>query len=370
MSSLVAAEAMRTGIRRFSTDIEVDCIPVADGGDGLVEVLAGALAGEIISVRVCGPLQDEVEAIFCHVPQTDLAIIEMAQASGLALVGEGERNPEKTSTLGTGQLIAYCLDLKVKKLIVGLGGSATCDGGIGAATAVGYRFVDNQGRLLDPIGANLGRIASIVTDTVDRRIDSVVFETVCDVVNPLTGPNGASFVYSPQKGADADQVKRLDDGLRHLASIVRRDLGIDIENLAGAGAAGGLGGGLCAFFGAELKRGAELVLDLVGLAEKVKGADPVLIGEGQMDFQTKFDKAPAAVARIAREAGVPCVAICGQKGANISDLHSLGIDAVFTLCDGPMTLDRAVKNGQSLLTDASEQVIRLCSRFGKTLSNM
>jgi glycerate kinase len=235
------------------------------------------------------------------------------------------------------------------------------------ASALGYRFLDKDGKALTPIGGCLQMIHSIDRSEVDKRLRNVVIEGVCDVTNPLTGPNGASYVYSSQKGATAGQVKDLDEGLENLAAVIQRDMGIDIRETTGAGAAGGLGGGLHAFLGARLRKGIDLVIDIVKLKEKIRGADLVLTAEGRIDFQTKYDKAPAGVARAAKEAGVPCIAICGGVGERIEELYDIGIDAVFTLCSGPQTLESAMQNGFNLLSHAVEQVVRtfLAGRSGK-----
>ncbi len=365
MSGYEAAQAICRGLQRISPNVEVVCLPVADGGDGLVEVLAEALQGEIMWANVCGPLHESVEASFCLVNSGTAAVIEMAQASGLALLDEKLLNPDKTTTLGTGELIRGCLDMEIKRLVIGLGGSATCDGGIGAATALGYKFLDERGRQLTPIGENLIHIKSIDATGVDRRIFDVVVEGVCDVANILTGLDGASYVYSPQKGADTDQVARLDEGLCNLAAVIRKDLDIDIEFLPGAGAAGGLGAAVHAFMGGSLRKGIDLVIDLIGLKEKITDADLVITGEGKIDHQTIFDKAPAGVARVARENGVACIAIAGSIGENIGELHEIGIDAVFSLCRGPETLDKAMTLGTELLEDAAEQVGRFFLAAGK-----
>ncbi|MBM9603257.1 glycerate kinase family protein [Desulfopila inferna] len=354
-----AAEAIRRGIHRFSPLIDVECLPVTDGGDGLVDILSRSLDGEILTAAVAGPLRHSITAPYGYIRKSHTGIVEMAKASGLALVPPNRRNPAKTTTLGTGQLIRQCLDLHAERIILGLGGSATCDGGIGAAAALGYRFLDGRGDALEPIGESLIHIQTIDVEQVDARIFDVAIEALCDVGNPLTGSNGASYVYSPQKGADAEQVRILDQGLSNLAEVIRKDLGLDVEMLPGAGAAGGLGAAVHAFFHGELKKGIELVIEILGLREKLKGADLVITGEGRIDFQTQFDKAPAGVAAAAREAGVPCVAICGAIGKNIEDLYDLGIDAVFSLCREPVSLEKAIADGEHLLEEAAEQVVRL-----------
>lgn len=359
LSAFQAAQAIRRGIRRLFLPIDVVCLPVSDGGDGLMDVLAGALNGRIIEFTVAGPLEDQITAPICFLEEEQTGIVEMAQASGLVLVPEELRNPEKTTTLGTGQLISKCLDLEVRRLVVGLGGSATCDGGIGAATALGYRFLDESGSVLQPIGENLIHIRSIDASLRDKRIDDVTVEAVCDVANPLTGPEGASYVYSPQKGGDAEQVARLDEGLANLAEVIQHDLGIDLSALPGAGAAGGLGAGIHAFLGGKLRKGTDLVLDLVGFQKALSGADLVITGEGSIDYQTKFDKAPAGVARCAHEEGIPCIAICGSLGEGVDELYDVGITAVFSICNRPININQAIAEAEELLANAAEQAVRL-----------
>lgn len=359
-----AARAMAAGVVRALPDAEVVMVPVADGGDGLVDVAHAALAGALCQTTVTGPLFERRAATFCHVPATAFAAIEMALASGLALVPADRRNPEETTTLGTGELIRAALDLGCTRIGVGIGGSATTDGGIGMAQALGIRFLDDGGRDVPPTGGGLARIARIDIAGRDPRVGRVRIEAVCDVDNPLTGPRGAAAVYGPQKGATPAQVDRLDAGLGHLADLIQRDLGVACRDLPGAGAAGGLGAGLHAFLGAELKRGVDLVLDLVGLDERLAGADLVLTGEGQIDFQTAFGKAPAGVGARARARGIPCVAIAGSVGEGIDRLADVGIVAVFSLCRRPMGLDQAMAEAAPLLEHAAEQVARLyaCGR--------
>jgi len=284
--------------------------------------------------------------------------VEMAVASGLALLTPQQRNPSLTTTYGTGELIRAALDLGVRHIVVGIGGSATNDGGIGMATALGMRFLDVAGKPVAPVGGALGQIHRIDASGLDPRLARLRCEAICDVDNPLLGARGAAHVYGPQKGASPAQVEELDAGLAHLADVIAADLGLDVRDLPGAGAAGGLGAGLHAFLGAELRRGVDLVLDLVGLDAHLTGADLVITAEGQIDFQTAFGKAPAGVAQRARLQGIPCMAIAGGIGERITDLHHIGIDAVFSLCHGPMTLKQAMEDGPSLLQAATEQVVR------------
>lgn len=358
LSAAEAAEAMKKGVLAALPEAEVICVPMADGGDGLTEVMAAALGGLLVPVKVQGPRFDGQEACFCLVAERGLAVIEMARASGLALLREELRDPTLTSTFGTGELIRAALALGARRIIVGLGGSATCDGGIGMAAALGYKFLGADGRELSPIGLSLPLIERIDGSGLDPRLAGVKIVGICDVNNPLTGESGASRVYSPQKGATPEQVQLLDEGLAHLAAVIARDLGPGIDRMPGAGAAGGLGGGLHAFLGAELQRGIDVVIDLTRLKEKLRGAGLVLTAEGQIDFQTRFDKAPAGVARAAQEEGVPCIAICGSIGERIEELYGSGISAVFSLCQGPQSLEFAIANGSSQLTQAAEQVVR------------
>ncbi|MGW8193983.1 MAG: glycerate kinase family protein, partial [Desulforhopalus sp.] len=268
------------------------------------------------------------------------------------------QDPTETTSYGAGELVRAALAEGAKRIILGLGGSATCDGGTGLAAALGYRFLDKKGKEVAPVGRSLIEIHAIDASGVDERLADLVVEAVCDVTNPLTGPDGASYVYSPQKGATPEQVKFLDDGLENLADVVMRERGIDIRNIPGAGAAGGLGGGVHAFLGAKLRKGIDLVIDVIRLAERVQGADLVITGEGQVDYQTKFDKAPAGVARVAKKEGIPCIAVCGGVGERIDELYDLGISAVFSLCRGPQSLESTMADSRQLLAHGVEQVVR------------
>ncbi len=352
------AAAMETGIRRVLPDAEVVRVPVADGGDGLVEVTREALHGERRRLLVTGPRFHLVEAEFCLVPEMRLAAIEMALASGLALLAEDERNPMQTTTLGTGELIRAALDLDVERIIVGIGGSATNDGGMGMATALGVRFLDGDGRPVRPVGGSLEQVRHIDISQLDPRVGRVRFQALCDVTNPLVGPEGAARVYAPQKGASPQEVEALERGLANLARVIHADLGLDVAAMPGAGAAGGLGAGLYAFLGAELVPGIDLLLELVGLDDKLTDADLVLTGEGQIDFQTAFGKAPAGVAARARSRGIPCLALAGSVGHNLGELHQRGIDAVFSICPGPVSLDAAMRNAEDFLAATTEQALR------------
>lgn len=359
MSASAAAQAMREGALQAIPDAAVRMVPVADGGDGLVDVFLNALNGVEEHKTVSGPLWEKTDACFCYVPARKMAAIEMAVASGLALLPPERRDPTKTTTYGTGELIAKALRLGARRLTIGIGGSATNDGGTGVAAALGVRFLDAAGHELQPVGGNLHMIADIDTDGLMHEAREAIFDVACDVDNPLLGEKGAARVYGPQKGATPQQVKDLEFGLANLADVIERKLSMNVRDIPGGGAAGGLGAGLLAFLGAKLRKGIDLVFQAVGLEDKIIGADLVLTAEGQIDFQTKFGKAPAGVAALAKKHGIPCVAIAGGIGEGISDLHDCGITAVFSLCPAPVTLAEAMQNGGGYLRAATEQIIRL-----------
>ena len=363
-----AARALARGVRRAVPGAELVAVPVADGGDGLLELAIDAWGARRIPVRVTGPCFAPVEAALAWVPERRLALIEMALASGLALVPEAERNPLLTTTRGTGELIRAALDLGAETLLVGIGGSATTDGGIGMASALGYRFLDAAGREVAPTGAGLAALARIDASGADQRLARVDLQAVCDVDNPLTGPRGAAAVYGPQKGASPAQVARLDAGLVNLAALVAegfpKDSSAELASRAlaeqpGAGAAGGLGFGLQAFCGARLRPGAELVLEMLEFDRHLVGTDLVLTAEGRLDSQTLAGKAPALVAARARHAGIPCIAIAGSLEPGLPGLADRGFTAVLSLCPGPLSLADAMARTEELLEEAAEQVVRI-----------
>jgi len=358
LTATQAAEAMAHGIARVDPAIQPVLIPVADGGDGLTEILITALHGQAQHATVTGPDGVPVRAMFCHVPARRLAVIEMAAASGLALLPPARRHPLLTTTRGVGELIRAALALDMGHLIIGIGGSATNDGGIGMATALGATFLDAAGAPVRPIGAALETIEHLDLRGLDPRLTRVQIEAICDVDNPLLGERGAAQVYGPQKGATPAQVQQLDAGLAQLAMVIERDLGLDVRELPGAGAAGGLGAGLKAFLNATLRRGIDVVLDLVELNAALPGADLVLTAEGQIDAQTAFGKAPAGVAQRAHALGIPCIAIAGSLCGKPDALHALGINAVFSLCPGPISLDQAMTHSSTYLAAAAEQAVR------------
>nr|PZN71570.1 MAG: glycerate kinase [Bacillota bacterium] len=366
LTAAQVAEAMAAGVRRVWPDADLALVPMADGGEGTVQALVDATGGRLITAAVRGPLGDPVEAVFGMLGDGETAVIEMAQASGLTLVPPERRNPLITTTYGTGELIRRALDLGAKRLIIGIGGSATNDGGAGMAQALGARLLDEDGRELEPGGAALARLARIDVAGLDPRVRSVQITVACDVDNPLTGPRGASAVFGPQKGATPEMVVQLDAALRRWAEVIRRDLGRDVENVPGAGAAGGLGAGLMAFLNAELRRGVEIVVEATGLDRHLAGADLCLTGEGSTDFQTVRGKTPMGVAAAARRHGVPVICLSGGLGRDYQQIYDVGIDAALPIVPGPVDLETAIREAARYVTDATERALRLVA-VGKRL---
>lgn len=358
LSALEAADAIGEGVRAAAPDADLVLVPIADGGDGTVDALVAATHGERRTLRVRGPLGDPVDAHYGMVDGGSTAVIEMARAAGLALVPSEKRDPRVTTTYGVGELLQHAFDEGARHFIVGIGGSATNDGGAGMAQALGYHLLDENGHELPPGGLALKRLARIHTGGVHANWKEAQVEVACDVTNPLTGPSGASAVYGPQKGATPEMVAELDAALRRHAEVIRRDLGVDVEQLPGAGAAGGLGAGLVAFTRARLGPGAEMVMEALKLDDKLKGADLVITGEGRLDSQTaRFGKGPAAVARHARNAGIPVIAIGGSV-ADETELRLL-FDGLEATVVGPSSLDEAIAQARPLLVRAATRLTRL-----------
>ena len=353
------AEAMRDGVLRAAPEAHVRLVPMADGGEGTVQSLVDATGGRFDTVEATDPLGGKITARFGILGDGKTAAIEMAAASGLALVPPEKRNPRITTTAGTGDMIREALDDGARDFIVGIGGSATNDGGTGMAAALGVRFLDADGKCLPPGGAALATLDRIDMSGLDERVGESTFHVACDVDNPLTGPHGASATYGPQKGATPEMVKELDACLGRLARVVQRDLGTDVEHLAGAGAAGGLGAGLVAFLGATLGPGVDLVLEAVNFREIVRDADLVITGEGGLNHQSARGKTPVGVARAAKEFGLPVVALCGSVRDGYEAVHAEGIDAVLPIVNGPMSLEDAFANAGDLIAQAAQETVRL-----------
>ena len=365
VTALEAARAMEEGVLRVVPDAETVIVPVADGGDGTVETLVDATGGEIRSATVTGPLGSAVTAEWGALGDGHTAVIEMARTSGLALLSPAELDPLRATTYGLGEVIREALDAGFRSFIVGLGGSATKDAGAGMAQALGIRLLDEAGNDLPPGGAALAGLRRIDVTGMDTRAQGARFLIACDVSNPLTGAEGASAVYGPQKGATPAMVEQLDAALKNFARVVERDLGANIEAVAGSGAAGGLGGGMMAFLGGTLQTGADIVLDLVGLDNRLHGADLVITGEGRLDSQTVYNKAPIGVARRASKRGIPVIAVSGSLGQGFEAVHSEGIDAAASIFRGPMTLEEASARSGELIADAVAGAMRFMKVGGR-----
>ena len=348
-----AAAAIARGVREVMPDAEIVEVPVADGGDGTVEALVAAKHGEYRSVQVQGPLGDPVTARYGLIDSGRTGVVEMAAASGLTLIPTERRDPRQASTYGFGQLLEAVRRDGVSEIVAGIGGSATNDAGAGMAQALGYRLLDASGLDLERGGAALARLTRIDSSGFDRRWLSVKVNVACDVTNPLTGPRGASAVYGPQKGADPQAVRELDAALARFATVVERDLGKQVAEIPGAGAAGGLGAGLVAFLEAHLMPGAPLVVEAAGFDEKLTGADLVITGEGQVDEQTAYGKAPGEVAKRAKAAGVPVYLLAGSKGQGWEALKELGVNSVVTLREEGEDLQQAIRDADRLLSRAA-----------------
>ena len=344
LSALEVAQAVEAGFRQVFPDADYVLVPVADGGEGTVDAMVAATGGRKETVTVSGPLGEPVEAFYGLTGDGDTAVIEMAAASGLALVPPDRRNPLLTNSRGTGELIRAALDAGARRFILGIGGSATNDGGAGMVQALGARLLDLEGRELDGSGGDLARLERIDVSALDPRLAECRIEVACDVDNPLTGARGASAVFGPQKGATPEMVQALDANLARLARIVGRDLGVAVDTVPGAGAAGGMGAAMLAFFGATLKPGIEIVTAAVDLDTQVRDADLVITGEGRIDFQTVHGKTPIGVARVAKRHGKPVIGIAGSLGAEVGVVHAHGIDAVFSVLGKPCTLDEALRD--------------------------
>lgn len=369
LSSREAAQAIERGVKRAQPDAEVVVCPLADGGEGTVEALITATGGKLVHRKVLGPLGTEIDSYFATLgsrvrgqgssAEVKGAVVEMSAASGLHLVPASARNPMLTTTFGTGQLVMAVLDKKCGLIVVGIGGSATTDGGMGMAQALGAKFLDRYDKEL-PLGCGreLKKVERIDASGLDGRIEGIDFLVASDVQNPLTGPDGAAHIYAPQKGATPEMVEELDEALEHYADVIKRDLGIDIRDVPGAGAAGGLGAGLIVFTGAEIKSGVALVMEAVGFSEQLARADLVITGEGKIDAQTAYGKVVAGVGQRAKGKGIPVIAIGGQVGPDAEILKDLGLKGLYSLVKPGVTVEEAIKNAAQLLEDATAEALK------------
>ena len=366
LSALEVAKAMERGVLSVFPSAEVRKIPIADGGEGTVAALVTATNGQLRQTEVTDPLGNKIIAHWGVLGDGRTAVIEMAAASGLPLVPKEKRVPRVTTTYGTGELIKAALAEGLAKIIIGIGGSATNDGGTGMARALGVRFLDAAGREVAAGGGSLAEICQIDTAGLDPRLKNTEIVVACDVDNPLCGTRGASAVFGPQKGATPEMVQQLDAGLAKYASCARQATGRDVAEKAGAGAAGGLGAGLMFFTPAQLKPGVEIVLDAVGFSDIVRDADFVITGEGRTDFQTAFGKAPVGVAKVAKTHGAPVFCISGGLGDGAEDVLAQGIDAVMSICDRPLSLEECMAAGAQLIEPAAARLCRIVMAVRKS----
>ena len=358
LTGLEVANAIQEGINKVDSKIKTSLVPVADGGDGTLQTMVDVTGGKIITETVRDPLGRNIDSVWGKLGDDSSAVIEMAKASGLALLNENEKSATLTSTYGTGQLFKFALDQGIKNFIIGIGGSATNDGGAGFVSALGAKLYDENGKEVESNGISLSSIRDIDMSNFDKRVKNTSVRVACDVTNPLCGNEGASAIFGPQKGANPEEVNLLDKNLLHWASLIKDQLGKDILNVPGAGAAGGLGAGLMAFTDAELSIGANIVLDSLNYDEHLRDVDLVIVGEGSTDKSTQFNKSPVAVAMRAKKLGIPVICLSGSVGQGYSESRDLGISSFFSIVSGPIELKYAIENAHELIVKSTEEIIR------------
>lgn len=359
MTALEAASAIEEGFKAVLPDAEYSKVPMADGGEGTVQSIIDATKGRIKKLKVTGPLGELTDAYYGLSGDSKMAIIEMASSSGLDKVEPAKRNPLVTTTTGFGELIKDALDEGVEDILLGIGGSATNDGGAGMIMSLGGKLLDEKRKPIAPNGEGLRDLVFIDISQMHPRIKDVSFRVACDVDNPLTGNLGASHVYGTQKGGTPDQLKQLDKNLVHFAEVIRKVLGKDIEHIPGSGAAGGLGGGIVAFLDGKLERGGDLIVDSLDLESKIKQADLVVTGEGGINHQTVFGKTPVSVSLVAKKYDVPTIAFAGTLSEGYEAVYDYGIHAVFSIIPELMPLESALENGYSNLKKTAMNCARL-----------
>lgn len=358
LSSTQICEILSTEIKKQFSDCEIISIPVADGGEGSVDCFLSALGGEIIIAIASGPHLEKMEAYFGYLPESSTAVIEMASCAGLPLV-ENHKDPLGTTTYGVGELLLEAANHGATKIILGLGGSCTTDGGCGAAAACGVKFYDKTGNSFIPTGGTLSQIEHIDTSGLNPAIKMLDIVAMCDIENPMYGPEGAAYVFGPQKGASENEVKLLDEGLMHLANVIKKNLRADVAAIPGTGAAGAMGAGMIAFFGAQLQMGIETVLDTVHFSEIVKDADLVITGEGKLDSQSLRGKVVIGVAKRAQDAGIPVIALVGGVESDISDTYKKGVTAIFPINRLPEDFSISKEKSAENLAATAQDVLRL-----------
>ncbi|MCF6093130.1 glycerate kinase [Microaerobacter geothermalis] len=356
-----AAEAMKRGILKIFPEANVKMIPLADGGEGTVEAIVASVGGRLIKKEATGPLGKPVSAFFGLIDNGKTAVIEMASASGLTLVPPDKRNPLLATSYGTGELIKAAMDEGVERIIIGIGGSATNDGGVGMAAALGYQFLDIEGNHLPLGAASLPKLHRIDPTNRDPRIQHVEFTVACDVKNTLCGEKGASAVFGPQKGATTDMIIQLDQELEHLGRMIKRDLNVDVFSIAGGGAAGGMGAGLIAFCNARLQPGIDFILDICRFDEQIEDADLIITGEGQTDEQSVMGKAPVGVSLRAKKYQIPVICLSGSLGKGYEEVYQHGIDVAFSIIPAPIPLQVAMEKGEIWVEKRMESIMRVFS---------
>lgn len=361
LSSREANTAVKKGLLNAPGFFRVDTVPVADGGEGTIDALVDASGGRKVHKTVCGPLRRPVKAAYGVIRQDTTAVIEVAEACGLPLVTEEERDALSATSYGVGELMVDALEKGCREMIIGLGGSAVTDGGTGMLRALGYQFLDSDGRNIGDGGGPLSRIEHIDTTCVHPRLKEVVIHTMCDVSNPLHGPNGAAHIFAPQKGASPGEVALLDKGLEHYAQLVQTQTGIDLQSTAGSGAAGGLGAAFSGFLQSSLQSGVQFILDELKVDERIVEADLIITGEGKLDAQSSMGKVPSGIADRAKQHGRPVIALAGDITAAEKEGHEAGIDACFSIMRGPSSLQDALNpdTARDNITETSEQIGRL-----------
>ena len=364
-----AKTAMEAGVRNACSDCTIVSRPIADGGDGFAEIIGGESGTETVSVEVHDPLGRIVEANFSYNAGDSTAMIDVASACGLAYLKESEYDPLVTSSYGVGELISQVLDLNISHLIIGIGGTATNDAGIGMAAALGVRFLDMAGEEIKiPAGDDLGRISRIDMSDFDPRLANVTVDALCDVNNPLLGEKGAAHVYAPQKGASKEVVERLENGMQHLVTLLSLDLGFNLAHAEGAGAGGGIAAGLAAFLNASLRKGIDMVIEQLHIDDDLDAADLIITTEGRLDSQTlSHGKAPAGIAIQARHRNIPCIAIAGEIEADEKNNFQDVFTAVFSLCPGPVSRDMAMQQASIYLEQITRQAVQ-CFLAGKNMN--
>ena len=363
LSSKKVAKAMSRGILKVMPRAEVFEIPISDGGEGLLEAILSNTEGRLVSIEVMNPVSNPIKTTYGVLNDNKTAIIEMAKASGLELITEDEKNPLVTTTYGTGQLIKHALDQGCTKIIIGIGGSATNDGGVGLVKALGGKFLNSKGEELTDGGGILGQLYRIDISKLDKRISDCEILVACDVSNPLIGPNGASWVYGKQKGGSNEDLELLDKNLSHYAAVIKRDLGIDISDVPGSGAAGGTGAALMAFLKADLVHGIELILKTIEIEKYIEKADLVLTGEGKIDEQTLNGKTIMGITSMAKKHNVPVIVLSGKVGDKIERIYEMGVCGIYSIVNQPMKLSEAISGAATLIEDCTMNIMRTIQTF-------